>query len=163
MKTLILVRHAKSSWAELGTADFDRPLNERGKRDAPEMAGRVLQRHLKVDQLVSSPALRALTTARYFAETLGFSAESIRQVPELYHPTMPALTSVIEHFPDAWDAVMIFSHNPTITEFVNTLTPVRLDNMPTCAVFAVSLQTRKWQEFQTAARQFLFFDYPKAR
>lgn len=162
MKTLILVRHAKSSWAEAGTPDFDRPLNERGKRDAPEMARRLGQRAIKIDLLVSSPALRALATARYFADAIGFPQTSLLLMPELYHPTASSLTHAVTQLPDTAKGVLLFSHNPGITEFANSLTPVQLDHVPTCAVFAVAFDSPHWKDLLHAERRFLFFDYPKS-
>ncbi|RYY38995.1 MAG: histidine phosphatase family protein [Chitinophagaceae bacterium] len=161
MKVLLLVRHAKSSWDDITMKDFDRPLNERGKKDAPEMAERVKEHGVKLTHFVSSPAKRARRTARFFAEAFGAEKDDIQIVEALYEPTMQAFADAVAALPDDQDAVAFFSHNPTITDYVNSLSNVRVDDMPTCAVFAVSMDEKSWSAFASADKQFLFFDYPK--
>ena len=161
MKTLLLVRHAKSSWDQPGLADFDRPLNERGKKDAPEMAKRVKEKGIKIDHLVSSPAKRAKKTARYFAEEFGFKKDEIHLVEELYGAGLPEFLRAVQTIGDKYDTVALFSHNPGITDFASSLTNVRVDDMPTCAVFALQIETDSWKNFAGAEKNFLFFDYPK--
>jgi phosphohistidine phosphatase len=161
MKTLIIVRHAKSSWANIGQEDSERPLNDRGKKDAPEMAKRLKGKIKKVDLFVSSPAKRAKRTARYFAEEFKLEKEDIVIKEKLYEAAVAAFYQVIESLSDKEDAVALFAHNPGITDFVNTLTKVQVDNMPTCGVFAVTADTGKWAKFKESEKSFLFFDYPK--
>lgn len=162
MKTLIVVRHAKSSWDDIHQPDFERPLNERGKKDAPEMAKRVKEKGVTPDLIVSSPARRAKRTAKYFAEEFGISKEEILYGEELYHDAVTATyEKVIATLDDKKNTAAIFSHNPGITEFVNTLCRVTVDDMPTCAVFAVAADTDSWASFKEAEKSFLFFDYPK--
>lgn len=162
MKTLILVRHAKSSWPHEPLDDFDRPLNERGHRDAPEMARRLVARGLAIDLLVSSPAKRAKKTAAYFAEAFGFEKSAMVLIPELYHPRQEVFSAVVSRLPETASTVTIFSHNPGITDFINTLAEVRIDHVPTCAVFAVAAEVNRWEEFLHHPGTFLFFDFPKA-
>lgn len=161
MKTLILVRHAKSSWDDASISDFDRPLNDRGKKDAPEMAERLKDKGLKIDVFVSSPAKRARRTARIFAKEFGVEKEDIKLVEDLYMASPSVFSVVVEGLDDEANTVALFSHNPGITEFASSLTNVRIDNMPTCSVFAVQANTDKWSEFEAAEKSFLFFDYPK--
>jgi phosphohistidine phosphatase len=161
MKTLILIRHAKSSWDQPGLSDFDRPLNERGKKDAPVMAKRVKEKGIELDHLVSSPAKRAKKTARYFAEEFSFKKDDIKLVEELYGATQSEFLQVIKDLNDKYNSVALFSHNPGITDFASSLTNVRVDDMPTCAVFALQAETDSWKEFMNAEKNFLFFDYPK--
>lgn len=161
MKTLLLVRHAKSSWAEPGLNDFDRPLNDRGKKDAPEMAKRIKDKGVKIDAFVSSPAKRAKRTARFFAEEYGLDKEAIILAENLYMAGPSSFVQAIAALKDKDDTVALFSHNPGITEFASTLTSVRVDEMPTCAVYAVQVQTDSWKDFENAEKKFLFFDYPK--
>lgn len=161
MKTLILIRHAKSSWNEIGLSDFDRPLNERGKKDAPEMARRLKQKKSEIDLFISSPARRARRTAKYFAEEFGVKKETVKLEEQLYLASPSAFTKIISELNDRYQTVALFSHNPGITEFASSLTNVRIDEMPTCSVFAVQAQTEKWEDFITAEKKFLFFDYPK--
>ncbi len=161
MKSLLLVRHAKSSW-DFDVDDFDRPLNHRGKHDAPEMAKRLIKRDIKIDAFISSPAKRAITTATYFVEAYDKKAKNIITVASLYEPTIEAFNNAIENLDNDFKTVAIFSHNPAITDFANKLTATRLDEMPTCAVFAVKADIKKWKDFAEVKKEFLFFDYPKA-
>ena len=163
MKTLYIVRHAKSSWGDFTLPDFERPLNDRGKRDAPVMAKRLLQRNLHVDSFISSPAKRALKTCKLFCKEHNFPQEKIIIMDVLYHAPRATFYEVIEKIDNRSNSVAIFSHNPGITDFVNSLSPdLRLDNMPTCAVLAVSSDIDNWPDFRTQSKKILFFDYPKA-
>lgn len=161
MKTVILVRHAKSSWQTGAQTDFERPLNDRGHRDAPVMALRLKEKIPVINAFVSSPAKRALTTATYFIETWQLTQHDIIQQPRLYHATPAIFQEVIAQLDDALDTVAIFSHNPGITEFAAEFAGVRIDNMPTCAMMAVEIHTNSWSAARTAEKKFLFFDYPK--
>lgn len=161
MKQLLIVRHAKSSWAVQGQNDFDRPLNERGQRDAPMMAQRLLDKKVAIDAFISSTANRALTTACYFAETYQTPKKLIMQFRELYHAPAAVFYNVISKLDNNINAAAIFSHNPGITEFVNLLTATQVDDMPTCAVFAVKADISQWNEFKSAKKINWFFDYPK--
>ena len=161
MKTLLLVRHAKSSWDQAGLSDFDRPLNERGKNDAPVMAKRVKEKEIELDHLISSPAKRAKKTAKYFAEEFGFNKEDIKLVEGLYGATQSEFLQAVRDINDKYKTVALFSHNPGITDFASSLTNVRIDDMPTCAVFALKIKADSWNDFANAEKNFLFFDYPK--
>jgi phosphohistidine phosphatase len=160
MKTLLLIRHAKSSWDAPGLSDADRPLNDRGKKDAPEMAKRLKKRNLSIDQFISSTAKRARKTAKYFAEEYDVKKDSIKEVEDLYMATTPGFIKTIEDTRNKHDVIALFSHNPGITEFANSLTDTRIDDMPTCSVFAVQANVDDWKEFMNAEKKFLFFDYP---
>ena len=161
-KTLLIIRHAKSSW-DIGTiTDFERPLNERGKKDAPEMASRLKKRNIKVDVFVSSPAKRAKKTAELFCTTFHHPADSIQLISKLYHAGETVFFEVVASLDNSANTVAIFSHNPGITEFANLLTDkTRIDNMPTCSIFAVKVFTNNWADFTKAKKEFLFFDFPK--
>jgi phosphohistidine phosphatase len=161
MKRLLVIRHAKSSWALAGQEDFERPLNDRGHRDAPMMADRLKKLDIAIDQVISSPANRALTTAGYFAKEFGLHKKDIDQRKELYHAMPPVFFQVIASLDDNVKTAAIFSHNPGITAFVNMLSETQLDNMPTCAVFGVKADIKHWKDFRSAEKEFWFFDYPK--
>jgi phosphohistidine phosphatase len=161
MKTLLLVRHAKSSWDDASIPDFERPLNDRGKEDAPEMAKRI-KKKVKIDVFVSSPAKRAKKTCKLFMEELGAEKEEIILEQELYEADEKNFYNVIERIDDKFETAAIFSHNPGITYFANIITGTRIDNMPTCSIVAVKLDTNKWAEIRQAKRELLFFDYPKS-
>lgn len=162
MKSLLLIRHAKSEWNIMRPVDFDRPLNPRGHNDAPMMAKRLMDKTATIDAFVSSPANRAFTTATYFAEAFHQTQEQIIQIPELYHAPQFVFYDVVQGLNNAWDTVAIFSHNPGITEFANSLTNAHIDNMPTCCIFAIKAEITDWKDFQTAAKKFWFCDFPKA-
>jgi phosphohistidine phosphatase len=161
MKTLFLIRHAKSCWADMGIDDFDRPLNERGKKDAPEMAARLLKRNIPVDAFVSSTANRARKTCAAFMEAFHIPKEKRILKEELYLAPPQGFLDIIKKLDDKIEHVAIFAHNSGITDFANSLTKVKVDNMPTCAVFAVKVNTNKWADFEKAEKEFLFFDFPK--
>ena len=162
MKTLLVIRHAKSSWSVASLNDFDRSLNERGKKDAPVMAQRLLDRKMMIDAFVSSPAKRAKKTAELFCTAYRKNINDIIYVSALYQATPEIFFQVIEQLDDDFNCVAIFSHNPGITEFVNQLTEnASIDDMPTCAVFAVHINISKWKEFKKAKKDFLLFDFPK--
>lgn len=161
MKTLILVRHAKSDWSHEGLSDTERPLNDRGKKDAPEMAKRLRKKGLKIDSFVSSPAKRAFRTARFFAEEFDVKKDDIQVEKKLYGAMTHQFEEVISSLEDKEDTVVIFSHNPGITDYANSLCEVRTDNIPTCGMFAVQADVANWSAFANADKKFLFYDYPK--
>ena len=162
MKTLIIIRHAKSSWADIGEKDFDRPLNERGKKDAPEMAEKLLASKIKIDAFVSSPAKRARKTCKYFMEVYNKEKKDMVLLEELYNAPVSVFYDVTKNLKNDFNSVALFSHNPGISAFVNTLCKsVDIDEMPTCAAFAVEVSTDDWSNFEIAEKRFLFFKYPK--
>lgn len=161
MKTLVLIRHAKSSWKGEGLTDFERPLNERGLRDAPEMAVRLKARDFKIDGFISSPAIRAKKTAKLFMEVLNGNDNELLLVPELYDASLLSFKKVVENISDTLDTVAMFAHNPAITDYVNSLGTTPVHDMPTCAVYAVEINGESWIDIQVVEKEFLFFDYPK--
>lgn len=162
MKTLLLIRHAKSSWDSESLNDFDRPLNDRGKKDAPMMAQRLKEKNVKIDTIISSPAKRAKKTASYFAEEYEVGENNIVFKTELYAAPQDIFYEVIEKLDSNPDNIALFSHNPGITEFVNSLTNARIDDMPTCSIFAIKTDAKKWADIRGAKKEFWFFDYPKS-
>ena len=165
MKTLLIVRHAKSSWDNADSGDIHRPLNDRGKRDAPVMAQRLIKTGVHIDRFVSSPARRALQTAEAFHHAFGDFGnkdKGITVVQDLYHASPEDFKEVVARLDNNDHTVALFSHNPGITAFVNTLTDRRVDNMPTCSIFAVRSSSETWDGFFAAGGQFWFFDYPKS-
>ena len=161
MKTLLLIRHAKSSWDSTVTSDFERPLNERGKNDAPKMAERVSDKKISIDAFVSSPAKRAKKTAEIFMKEYGIAEENLTLIPSLYEASVDDFYRAVEQLRDEDSSVALFSHNPGITDFINSLECSPVYNMPTCAVYAFTIKTKHWKEFRMADKEFLFFDYPK--
>ena len=162
MKQLLLIRHAKSDWSTPSLGDHDRPLNDRGKKDAPVMAQRLLDKKIKVDAFIASTAKRARRTASIFAKEYKRDKDEIIFKEELYGASAEAFTEVIIKLKDKLDSVAIFSHNPGITDFANSLTESRIDNIPTCGIFAIKVDTKHWSDFIEAKKEFWFVDYPKA-
>jgi len=162
VKILLIIRHAKSDQSFFGN-DFERPLNERGKKDAPEMAKRLLDRDINIDAFVASPAKRAKRTAELFCETYKQNTDDIIFISALYHAPAREFYEVIKTLDDKLDTIAIFAHNPGISYFVNELvSDTRVDNMPTCAIFAVKVYIEHWKDFASAKKELLFFDYPKS-
>ncbi|MBM3439310.1 MAG: histidine phosphatase family protein [Bacteroidetes bacterium] len=161
MKQLLLIRHAKSSWANMGMSDIERPLNDRGEKDAPEMAKRLLQKDIIPQLLVTSTATRARTTCEVFASVLAIAKKNILETAQLYMAKPSTYWDVIAALPNEAATVALFAHNPGITEFANELTHVRIDNMPTCSIFAVNIRCENWKDFKAAEKTFSFFDWPK--
>ncbi len=162
MKSLLLIRHAKSSWDNASLNDFDRPLNDRGKQDAPMMAERLSDKKIKIDAFVSSPAKRAAMTAKIFAGEFKIKKDDIIFKTELYMASADVFFEIIKKTDDHLNCIGIFSHNPGLTDFANELTEVRIDNIPTCGIFAVKADIKHWADFKEAKKKFWFFDYPKA-
>src|SRR5205085_2735979 len=123
MKTLHLVRHAKSSWDDLQLSDFERPLNARGKKDAPAVAKKIKDKEgIKIDRFISSPAKRARKTASVFMKEFGLKNKEMVLLPSLYEASVNNFYDAVESMNDEDETVAVFSHNPGITDFVNTLT-----------------------------------------
>jgi phosphohistidine phosphatase len=163
MKTLYIIRHAKSSWGDITLPDFERPLNDRGKKDAPLMAGFLKSRGGEVDVILSSPAKRALQTAQIFCQVLGYDPLKMERIDRLYHAPSTVFFDEIKKLNPQHRSAAIFSHNPGITDFVNEVgAGVRIDNMPTCAIFALEVNSESWCNFDTAKKTCLFLKYPKS-
>ena len=162
MKRLTLVRHAKSDWSLPGQNDWDRPLNKRGQRDAPEMARRLRSRRLKPDLILSSPAVRALTTATVMARELKVPAAHVMQDERLYLASPADLLAVIRELGGEAKHVMVFGHNPGMTECANQLSAGDdIDNLPTSGVFTAQFDIAAWSELDLHSGQDAEFDYPK--
>jgi phosphohistidine phosphatase len=162
MKRLTLVRHAKSDWSLPGQDDWDRPLNKRGQRDAPEMARRLRSRRLKPDLILSSPAVRALTTATVMARELKVPAAHVMQDERLYLASPADLLAVIRERGGEAKHVMVFGHNPGMNDCANQLSAGdRIDNLPTCGVFTAQFDIGAWSELGPNSGQDAEFDYPK--
>jgi phosphohistidine phosphatase len=164
MKTLYIVRHAKSSWADPNLDDFERGLNERGKADAPRMGKRLKEKDVHPDFMLSSPAKRAHSTAKRIGKILNYPKEKIKTNRLLYHADEETILSVVQTLNDKHDEVFIFGHNPGLTDFVNSIaeTEVFIDNVPTCGVVAYTIPVESWNDVNWKSGKLLFFDYPKA-
>jgi phosphohistidine phosphatase len=161
MKMLYLIRHAKSSWDYPELKDFDRPLGARGLRDAPFMAKMIRDEGVVPDKLVSSPAKRAHSTAIFFAQAQGIRPEDIEQELAVYHAYSEDILRIARHWPDEWNTVFLFGHNPTFTSVANFFTESYIDNVPTCGIVAIELAASKWSELKKGAGKVKEFWYPK--
>lgn len=167
MKTVCLVRHAKSSWADPSLADDERPLNKRGLRDAPVMGQRLADQQIKIDAIWSSPALRAMETARCLAKALEIPRKAIERHARMYSGSIDDLLLEIKSCPDKVKTLLIVGHNPLIAEFANFLIngchPSEIDHIPTCGIVALQFKYSSWQDIKKNEGQLLFFDYPKKK
>ncbi len=161
MKTLFLVRHAKSSRDDPTLADRERPLADRGLRDAPRMGHRLAKRGAKPDAIVSSPALRAMATARLFAKELGFDRDRIVVEARLYATSADELLAVVRALDDRLGSVMLFGHNPELTDFAQRLSTT-IANLPTCAVAEFGFDTASWSAVGEVAPMTVAVDTPKS-
>ncbi|RNI30389.1 histidine phosphatase family protein [Rufibacter immobilis] len=162
MKTLYLLRHAKSSWKYEELSDHDRPLNKRGRADAPLIGQELLERKVKVDLIISSSAVRAITTASLIAKELGLDPEKIGVQEELYHIAADDLVMFIQSLPEEYANVMLVGHNPTFSEVANLLAPEKnIVEMPTASIVALSFDCNYWGQVSSDNAKLLFFDYPK--
>jgi len=161
MRTLYLVRHAKSSWKNSGLDDFERPLNKRGHRDAPIM-GKVLKK-LKVSPslIISSSATRAEVTARTIAEKINYPLEKIQYSENIYLAATRELLRLIRGIDDNQKEVMLVGHNPGFTALANYFTSQYVSNVPTCGVFCVDFKLASWGLIEADCGEFKFFEYPK--
>ncbi len=162
-KRLFIVRHAKSSWDYPQLTDFERPLNTRGKRNVPDMAQRFVETGYTIDQLLSSPAERAITTAKGFAAKLNVSVEQIQKNKDLYHASAFAIKRIISEVPSHIDNLMIFGHNPGLTYLINDLSDFHLDNLATCAICGVEFNIKSWQDVLNTTGKKFYYDFPKSR
>lgn len=162
MFRLTLVRHAKTEAAYSGQEDWDRALEPRGLRDAPEMGRRLKERGRKPDKILTSPAVRAITTATIMARELGVAASKIVPDERLYLASPKQLLSVIQEIGATARHLMVVGHNPGLTEFADALSAERsIDNMPTCAVYTLEFAIENWSELELAQGVNAEFDYPK--
>ncbi len=160
-RRLTLLRHAKSSWDNPSLDDFDRPLNPRGQRAAPEMGRRLAARNEFPDLICSSPANRAITTARAVAEMIDYPEHAIREVDGLYHASPVAMMQVVHGTDDGVEHLMLCGHNPGLTSLANALSDARIDNLPTAGLFCVEFDEDSWAKVTTGKARFAYFDYPK--
>jgi phosphohistidine phosphatase len=156
MKTLYLVRHAKSDWNNPELKDIERHLNERGYSAANFMSRKTT---VKPDLIISSPAIRAISTALIFARNLNYSQNAVLIREELYESNVKDYLSVIHQIENAMECVFLFGHNPTISNLAQQLTQLLPMDLPTCAVSGITFDIHDWQQATTG--KLILFDYPK--
>jgi phosphohistidine phosphatase len=160
MKTLFLIRHAKSSWDDSAVPDKDRLLNDRGRRDAPKMGKRLAKRDVMPDLILSSPARRAVMTAEMIARELDYKLKDIVVDDRLYAGAADDLLKVIHKLGDNLESVMLFGHNPELTELAYRLSS-EITHMPTCAVAEFTFNAKSWLDIGKTGVAKVAFDYPK--
>jgi phosphohistidine phosphatase len=149
MKTLLLLRHAKSSWDEPGLSDHDRPLNARGLRDAPKMGALIKQQELTPDRIIASTARRAQETARHVAQHCGYPG-TIDSSASLYLATPDEYVAYLRCLDDQYSVVLVVGHNPGLEDLLELITG-SLQKMPTAALAWISMEITGWQEFSAKA------------
>ena len=163
MRELFIMRHAKSSWDDPTLSDFDRPLNRRGKEDAPKMGERLAKMGIRPDLIVASPAKRAKKTAKIVAEKLGYDPDTIVWEKSIYEASPQTLLYLVCQLPESAKRVMIVGHNPGLTMLANVLGDVTIDNIPTAGVVGIAFDAKKWDEACRMKGHTLFFEYPKKK
>ena len=163
MLTLFLVRHAKSEWANDYLKDVDRPLNERGYRDAQQMSESLLSKKFLPELIITSPAIRATSTALIFSRTLRYGPVGIRFEEKLYESSVKEYIDVVSNLDASKTSVMLFGHNPTITGLSNSLTSPFADNIPTCGVVGIRFKTKQWMDVPSTTGELFLYDFPKNR
>lgn len=163
LRTLVVIRHAKSDWSHAGQPDFDRSLNERGLKDAPVMAERLKQKGVVPDCILASAAKRTTDTARLMAKVFA-TPDLVQVIPRMYNASAETLLDVLLNtgLTNEMMTVFLIAHNPGVTYLANELVPeLQIANMPTCGMLAVQADTEDWNSFLGNPLQFYFFDYPK--
>jgi phosphohistidine phosphatase len=160
-KTLYLIRHAKSSWDDPDISDSQRTLNKRGLNDAPLMGKLLKEKKVNPDLIISSPATRALATAEIFASELHYKEDKIKTDERIYDATMRDLMNVIREIDNECIIVMLFGHNPGLTNFANVLGNKFISEMPTCSVIGIKLDIKNWSETERHCGKIFLFEYPK--
>jgi len=161
MKKLFIVRHAKSSWDSPYLDDHDRPLNKRGKDNGPEMGRRLANRNVLPDLMISSSAKRAFSTAKFIAKKISFPTSKIRKESLFYHGTIESIISIIQNVDDSVDILMIYGHNPGMTDLTNYLTGSMIYNIPTCGITEIDFYISSWISVEKYTGKLISFDYPK--
>lgn len=161
MKKIYLIRHAKSSWNDGMLDDFSRPLNGRGKKDLQLMGKRLAMFNVLPDAIYSSPAKRALKTAKSLAVSITYKKNKVLTVDALYESSFEEYLELIHSIDDDCEEVFIVAHNPTITEVGERLSGAILTNIPTCAIVCLCFEVEHFSDIIEESGKILFFDYPK--
>ncbi len=161
MKTLCILRHAKSSWNEPDLSDHDRVLNKRGLRDAPRMGAQLVARGIAPDAFVSSTAVRARNTARLAMEAMGVDIDQCELREDLYLASARGIAAVAAEADDSADTLLLCGHNPGMTDVVSLLTDDDFAHLPTAGLVILELAIDRWSELYPGCARLVHFDYPK--
>ena len=159
MKRLILIRHSKSSWKDFSLTDFNRPLNGRGKSDGPLMAFYLSNRITMVDYLHSSSSVRTFETSKYFINQIKFG--KIQYDDSLYHSSSSSLLNIIMNYSDDYQSVMVIAHNPGLTNLINNITDISLDNLPTTGLVEIEFKINHWSNISSENSNVIDLKFPK--
>lgn len=160
MKYLTIIRHAKSSWKDHSLADEDRPLNKRGKRDAPMMGKIIAKKIPQPDLFLSSPAKRAITTAKIISQKIAF-AKKLKKKEQIYAADVETLLKLISKISNKYQQVFICGHNPGCLDLANYLCREQIGRLPTCALVSLEFHIDNWQEIEQDTGKLVLYDYPK--
>jgi len=161
MKTIYIVRHAKSSWDFSHLSDHERPLLEKGKKRTRLINDYFIQNNITVDLIISSHAVRAVETAKIIARAIGYPGESIRIDRMIYHANADRLLDQFFDIPNEIRSVMLVGHNPTLTNFANQFLSEKIEWLPTSGVVCINFDTAKWEDISMAKYDPIFLIYPK--
>ncbi len=161
MKTLTLIRHAKSDWSRAAQPDFDRSLNKRGSDDAACMARHLADTGLRPDLIYSSPALRAAATVKPIAQAIGYPIDGIRWMPDIYLASADDLSRLVRELPATVGHAMLVGHNPGLTDLVNHLSGETIENLPTCSVVTLTLPDESWRTVSAGSGALSRLDTPR--
>lgn len=161
MKTLILVRHAKSDWKDIELSDFDRPLSKRGLSDAPMMGNILKEKNIKPDIVYASSANRAQTTAKLLTKKLGYLEEDIHLDRNIYSDGPNYIMNMVSKLDNNINTIMLFGHNPDFTYMSSFLSGKHFSNVPTCGVVCIDFEIDSWKEVKNVNGNIRFFEYPK--
>lgn len=161
MKTITIVRHAKSSWSDTSLSDAKRPLNGRGKHDAPMMGNRMLEHGIRPSLIVSSSATRAWSTAKIIAKAINYPREFLQKEESLYLASLDRILDVVVAQDNGFNNLMIVGHNPGLTDFANFLVPGLTNNLPTAGVVSVEIEQDDWSLYERPAAKLLVHDWPR--
>lgn len=161
MKTLYLIRHAKSDWSNPGQKDFDRPLNSRGERVAPKMGRELFAREVKPDYICSSPSKRTRQTVAYICEGIQVDEETVEFKEAIYEASTGAMLRVINGFDDKHGTAMLVGHNPSSSFIAEYLTDEIINNIPTCGVLKINFEVESWQHISKSTGILEWYLYPK--
>ena len=161
MKSLILIRHAKASWGHRQLDDFDRPLDARGRRDAEVIGKKLAKNNCAPDYVLSSPAIRAFSTAKIVASEIGFPEDRIATNRRIYEATVSDLVDVVRQIDRGFNYILLFGHNPGMNALSLYLTKYPVGNIPPCGVLGIEYEIHSWREITEGIGRFVFFDYPE--
>ncbi len=162
MKTIYFIRHAKSSWSDMSLRDHDRPLNKRGKRDAPFMSQKLKELGAEPDAIITSTALRAKTTAQHFAHVFDLKGAQFIEEAGIYEAYSSNILKIVKNTSDDFDTIFVFGHNPGFTMVANSFSGGEdIDNVPTCGIVKVEVTISSWKDLKKSKGEVTEFHYPK--